>query len=125
MDGGPEVDRVWWLMSSVNLGVSMLGAVLHESPGQLSVEEVWIDQPAPGEVLIRTAATGLCHSDLHYMEWAFPLEGPTLLGHEGAGVVEAVGEGVTYVQPGDHAIVFTRGLLRRVRVLLVGTVEPV
>jgi S-(hydroxymethyl)glutathione dehydrogenase / alcohol dehydrogenase len=87
----------------------MLGAVLHESPGQLSVEEVWIDQPAPGEVLIRTAATGLCHSDLHYMEWTFPLEGPTLLGHEGAGIVEAVGEGVSYVQPGDHVIVFTRG----------------
>jgi S-(hydroxymethyl)glutathione dehydrogenase/alcohol dehydrogenase len=75
----------------------------------LSVEEVWIDQPAPGEVLIRTAATGLCHSDLHYMEWAFPLEGPTLLGHEGAGVVEAVGEGVTYVRPGDHVIVFICG----------------
>jgi S-(hydroxymethyl)glutathione dehydrogenase/alcohol dehydrogenase len=87
----------------------MLGAVLHESPGQLSVEEVWIDKPAPHEVLIRTAATGLCHSDLHYMEWESPLAGPTLLGHEGAGIVESVGEGVTYVQPGDHVIVFTRG----------------
>lgn len=82
----------------------MLAAVLHESPGALSVEEVQVDRPGPHEVLIQVGATGLCHSDLHYLERPYPLSGPTVLGHEGAGVVEAVGPEVTYVRPGDHVI---------------------
>src|ERR1700761_1501252 len=69
--------------------ISMLAAVLHESPGALSVEEVKIDGPDSHEVLIQVGATGLCHSDLHYLERSYPLSGPTVLGHEGAGVVEA------------------------------------
>jgi len=82
----------------------MKAAVLHESPGKLQIEDVRIDNPAPHEVLLRVGATGLCHSDLHYLERAYPLTGPTILGHEGAGVVEAVGAEVTYVKPGDHVI---------------------
>ena len=53
---------------------------------------------------MRTAAAGLCHSDLHFIEGAYPTPMPVVLGHESAGVVEAVGEDVTYVQPGDHVI---------------------
>jgi S-(hydroxymethyl)glutathione dehydrogenase/alcohol dehydrogenase len=88
----------------------MLAAVLHQSPGSLSVEEVVVDDPGPHEVLVRTAATGLCHSDLNFMEGdGFVLEGPTVFGHEGAGVVEAVGSAVRYVQPGDHVIAFVHG----------------
>src|SRR5215471_11879433 len=84
----------------------MQAAVLFESPGALSIESVQVDEPAPNEVLLRVAATGLCHSDLHYLERPYPLEGPTVMGHEGAGVVEAVGGDVTYVKPGDHVISF-------------------
>jgi S-(hydroxymethyl)glutathione dehydrogenase/alcohol dehydrogenase len=55
-------------------------------------------------VRIRTVAAGLCHSDLHFMEGKYPYPTPALLGHESAGVVEAVGEQVSYVRPGDHVI---------------------
>ena len=55
-------------------------------------------------MLLRTAFAGLCHSDLHFMEGLYPFPTPCVLGHEGAAVVEAVGEDVTYVKPGDHVI---------------------
>ena len=87
----------------------MKAAVLHESPGMLSVEDVSLDRPGPREVLVRVAATGLCHSDLHYLERSYDLKGPMVLGHEGAGVVEAIGSDVTYVRPGDHVIAYLAG----------------
>jgi S-(hydroxymethyl)glutathione dehydrogenase/alcohol dehydrogenase len=79
-------------------------AVLNQQPGALEIEELRIDNPGPGEVLVRTVGAGLCHSDLHFMEGLFPLKVPAVLGHESAGVVEAVGDGVTYVEPGDHVV---------------------
>lgn len=82
----------------------MKAAVLDEIPGKLSVEELVIDDPGPREVLIRTAAAGLCHSDLHFIEGKYPIQTPVVLGHESAGVVETVGDQVTYVAPGDHVI---------------------
>lgn len=82
----------------------MRAAVLSESPGKLEIDEVQIDNPGPREVLIRTAAAGLCHSDLHFMEGKYPCPLPVVLGHESAGVVEKVGDQVSYVQPGDHVI---------------------
>jgi len=82
----------------------MRGAVLREVPGELVIEDLQIDKPGPREVLIRTAAAGLCHSDLHFMEGKYPSPVPLALGHESAGVVEAVGDQVTYVEPGDHVI---------------------
>ncbi len=82
----------------------MRAAVLPEIPGDLEVWDLDIAAPGPGEVLIRTAATGVCHSDLHFMEGKYPWPTPCVLGHEAAGVVEAVGPGVTYVAPGDHVI---------------------
>ncbi len=77
-------------------------AVLHEPRTPLVVEEVELDPPKAHEVLVKVAAAGVCHSDLHLAEGALG-DGrwPIVLGHEGAGVVEAVGEGVTHVQPGD------------------------
>lgn len=82
----------------------MRAAVLNSIPGQLDIEEVQISKPGPREVLVRVAAAGLCHSDLHFMEGKYPYLTPAVLGHESAGVVEAVGDQVTYVEPGDHVI---------------------
>jgi len=79
-------------------------AVLNTIPGELSVEEIHLDDPGPREVVVKTAAAGLCHSDLHFMEGTYPYPCPVVLGHESAGVVEAVGSAVSYVQPGDHVI---------------------
>jgi S-(hydroxymethyl)glutathione dehydrogenase / alcohol dehydrogenase len=82
----------------------MKAAVLHAANQPLTIEEVALTKPGPREVLLRTAFAGLCHSDLHFIEGLYPHPTPCVLGHESAGVVEAVGEGVTYVKPGDHVI---------------------
>ncbi len=82
----------------------MKAAVLRAAKAPLVIEEVAIDTPGPGEVLLKTVASGICHSDLHVIEGDLPLPPPCVLGHEPAGIVEAVGEGVTYVAPGDHVI---------------------
>jgi S-(hydroxymethyl)glutathione dehydrogenase/alcohol dehydrogenase len=70
----------------------------------LAIEQVRIDDPGPGEVLVRTVASGICHSDLHVIEGGLPVPPPSILGHEPAGVVEAVGAGVADFAPGDHVI---------------------
>src|SRR3954451_13245647 len=82
----------------------MKAAVFHEPNQPLTIEDVQIEKPKRREVLLRTAYAGLCHSDLHFMEGLYPYPTPAVLGHEGAAVVEAVGEDVTYVKPGDHVI---------------------
>ena len=82
----------------------MKAAVLHEVNQPLVIEEVAINKPAAREVLIRTAYAGLCHSDLHFIEGLYPHPLPVVLGHESAGIVEAVGSEVGYVKKGDHVI---------------------
>ena len=82
----------------------MKAAVLHAPRQPMTIEEVAIGKPGRREVLVRTAAAGLCHSDLHFIEGSYPTPVPVVLGHESAGVVEAVGEDVTYLKPGDHVI---------------------
>ena len=82
----------------------MKAAILRSVGSPLSIEDVAISKPGPREVLIRTAATGVCHSDLHFYEGSYPTRLPTILGHESAGVVEAVGSEVRSVQPGDHVV---------------------
>lgn len=79
-------------------------AVLEQSPGQLQIRSIDVDDPRPDEVLLRTAAAGVCHSDLHFMQGKLPHPVPTVLGHEAAGVVEAVGSQVTGFAPGDHVV---------------------
>jgi NDMA-dependent alcohol dehydrogenase len=79
-------------------------AVLRELNEPLSVEEVELAEPGPGEVAIRLAASGVCHSDWNVITGATPNPLPAVLGHEGAGIVEAVGEGVGAVAAGDHVI---------------------
>ncbi len=82
----------------------MKAAVLREVGKPLQIEQVQINKPGPHEVLIRTKAAGLCHSDLHFMEGSYPHPLPAVLGHESAGVVEAVGVEVRTVKVGDHVI---------------------
>ncbi len=82
----------------------MKAAVLREVGKPLSIEEVQIGKPGPHEVLIRTAAAGVCHSDLHFIEGTYPGPMPAVLGHESAGVVEQVGDDVRTVKVGDHVI---------------------
>jgi S-(hydroxymethyl)glutathione dehydrogenase/alcohol dehydrogenase len=80
-------------------------AVLEEFAQPLVVQEVDLDGPGPGEVLVRLEACGVCHTDLYTASGADPSGyAPTVLGHEGAGVVEAIGDGVTSVAPGDHVV---------------------
>ncbi len=82
----------------------MKAAVLREVRTPLQIEEVQIGKPGPHEVLIRTAAAGVCHSDLHFIEGSYPHPLPAVLGHESAGVVEEVGSEVRTVKVGDHVI---------------------
>jgi S-(hydroxymethyl)glutathione dehydrogenase/alcohol dehydrogenase len=85
--------------------VKIRAAVLEQFAEPLVVQEVELDGPGPGEVLVRLAACGVCHTDLYTASGADPSGyAPTVLGHEGAGVVEDVGEGVTSLAPGDHVV---------------------
>ncbi|MEK9595237.1 MAG: Zn-dependent alcohol dehydrogenase [Rhodospirillaceae bacterium] len=82
----------------------MKAAVLYEPNTPLVIEEISTRKPKPREVLIRTAVSGLCHSDLHFIEGLYPHPLPMVLGHEASGIVEQVGDEVSYLQPGDHVI---------------------
>jgi S-(hydroxymethyl)glutathione dehydrogenase/alcohol dehydrogenase len=85
--------------------VKIRAAVLEEFGAPLSVQEVELAEPRAGEVLVRLEACGVCHTDLYTASGADPSGyAPTVLGHEGAGVVERVGDGVTSVAPGDHVV---------------------
>ena len=97
--------------------IIMKAAVLHAPRQPMTIEDVAIDKPRRREVLVRTAAAGLCHSDLHFIEGAYPTPMPVVLGHESAGVVEAVGEDVTYVQARRPRHLLPVGVLRPLRVL--------
>lgn len=79
-------------------------AAVFDGPGRVAVEELSLEGPRAHEVLVRLGASGVCHSDLHVVDGEWPRPTPVVLGHEGAGVVEAVGEGVRDVAPGDHVV---------------------
>ncbi len=79
-------------------------AILWERNAPWSVEEIELDAPGPGEVLVKLHASGLCHSDEHLVTGDLPFELPIIGGHEGAGVIEQVGVGVSWLQPGDHVV---------------------
>ncbi len=91
--------------------MQMKAAIFRKTHAPLTIESVEVDKPWGREVLVRTAATGVCHSDLHVVDGLgrWPLDRPIVLGHEGAGVVEAVGSDVTTLQPGDHVVACLSG----------------
>src|SRR4051795_9378560 len=85
--------------------MEMSAAVLEEFGAPLAIRSVELEEPRVGEVLVRLVACGVCHTDLYTASGADPSGyAPTVLGHEGAGVVEKVGDGVTLVEPGDHVV---------------------
>ncbi|MEM7030877.1 MAG: Zn-dependent alcohol dehydrogenase [Chloroflexota bacterium] len=79
-------------------------AILYERNAPVVIETLSLEDPKQNEVLVRMVTSGVCHSDLSVVNGTIPYELPLTLGHEGAGVVEKIGEGVTYVKPGDHVI---------------------
>jgi Zn-dependent alcohol dehydrogenase len=83
----------------------MKAAVCYEFGQPLRIEEVELAPPGPGEVAVRLVATAICHSDIHYIQGAWPIALPAIFGHESAGIVERVGAGVTDVHPGEHVVV--------------------
>lgn len=79
-------------------------AVVREKERPFAVEELNLEEPRAGEVLVRTVAAGMCHTDLICRDQWYPVPLPSVFGHEGAGVVEQVGEGVTKVESGDKVV---------------------
>jgi Zn-dependent alcohol dehydrogenase len=86
----------------------MKAAVLRAAGEPMRLEEVRLDGPQAGEVLVRVLAAGVCHSDLHYMNGDLSCRLPVILGHEGAGIVERVGAGVRGLEPGDAVVLMWR-----------------
>lgn len=78
--------------------------VLAAAPGRFVVMDIMVDEPGPGEVLVRSRAAGVCHSDVHFRDGLVSTSTPSVLGHEVSGEVVAVGAGVSYLRPGDHVV---------------------
>lgn len=96
------------------------GVVARSKGAPVSVEAIVVPDPGPGEALVAVRTCGVCHTDLHYREGAINDEFPFLLGHEAAGVVEAVGEGVTNVEVGDFVVLNWRAVCGDCRACLRG-----
>jgi S-(hydroxymethyl)mycothiol dehydrogenase len=96
------------------------GVVARSKGAPVTIETIVIPDPGPGEAVVKVQACGVCHTDLHYREGGINDEFPFLLGHEAAGVVESVGEGVTNVQPGDFVILNWRAVCGTCRSCLRG-----
>jgi S-(hydroxymethyl)mycothiol dehydrogenase len=97
------------------MGQQVQGVVARSKGAPVSLETIVVPDPGPGEALVRVQACGVCHTDLHYREGAINDEFPFLLGHEAAGVVEAVGSGVDEVAPGDFVVLAWRAPCGRCR----------
>lgn len=94
-------------------------AVLYKYNTPFKVEEVELEAPQEGEIKVKIMAVGVCHTDVHAAEGHLPVPVPAVLGHEGAGIVEEVGKGVTTVKPGDH-VVLTAAFCGRCRQCATG-----
>jgi S-(hydroxymethyl)glutathione dehydrogenase/alcohol dehydrogenase len=95
-------------------------AIFEQANRPLTVEDVKIIDPRPNEILVRTVCSGVCHSDLHFVDGLWKLPMPTVLGHEAAGVVEKTGAQVSYVKPGDRVIMSFRPFCGRCDFCLSG-----
>src|SRR6266581_5330407 len=91
------------------------GVLAVKKGAPVTIDTVVVPDPGPGEALVRVQACGVCHTDLHYREGGISDDFPFLLGHEAAGIVEAVGSGVTDVAPGDFVILNWRAVCGQCR----------
>ncbi|MCK0110798.1 S-(hydroxymethyl)mycothiol dehydrogenase [Ornithinimicrobium sp. F0845] len=98
------------------------GVIARRRGAEVELVDIVVPDPGPGEAVVRVEACGVCHTDLHYREGGINDEFPFLLGHEAAGTVEAVGEGVTEVEPGDFVILNWRAVCGQCRACAKG--EP-
>ncbi len=96
------------------------GVVAREKNAPVSIETIVVPDPGPGEAVVTVQSCGVCHTDLHYREGGINDDFPFLLGHEAAGVVESVGEGVTEVAPGDFVVLNWRAVCGQCRACLRG-----
>src|SRR5881275_3035005 len=96
------------------------GVVALSKGAPVTIETVIVPDPGPGEAVVDVQACGVCHTDLHYREGGINDDFPFLLGHEAAGVVSAVGEGVTDVAPGDYVVLNWRAVCWQCRACLAG-----
>jgi S-(hydroxymethyl)mycothiol dehydrogenase len=96
------------------------GVVARSKGAPVSIETIVVPDPGPGEAVVKIQACGVCHTDLHYREGGINDDFPFLLGHEAAGVVESVGDGVTNVVPGDFVILNWRAVCGTCRSCLRG-----
>src|SRR5918911_4842116 len=96
------------------------GVVARSKGAPVSVETIIVPDPGPGEAVVDVQACGVCHTDLHYREGGINDEFPFLLGHEAAGIVEAVGDGVTGLAPGDFVVLNWRAVCGPCRACLRG-----
>ncbi len=99
---------------------SVKGVIAGAKGAEVTIEGILVPNPGPGEALIRVEACGVCHTDLHYREGAINDEFPFLLGHEAAGTVESVGDGVSNIAPGDFVIIAWRAPCGRCRSCMRG-----
>jgi S-(hydroxymethyl)glutathione dehydrogenase / alcohol dehydrogenase len=91
-------------MSTAGGSLTAKAAVLRAAGEPLSIEEITLFEPSPTQVVVRLVGSGVCHSDLSVIRGTFPFMFPTVLGHEGSGVIESVGSDVKRVAPGDHVV---------------------
>lgn len=87
------------------IALEIQAAVVHEKAGNIALEKVELDEPKENEVLVKIVGTGICHTDLGVQHQHIQTPLPIVLGHEGAGIVEKVGPGVTEFEPGDHVVI--------------------
>src|SRR5258705_2858202 len=105
---------------SAGMAQQVRGVVAHSKGAPVTIETVTVPDPGPGEALVRVQACGVCHTDLHYREGGINDDFPFLLGHEAAGIVESVGDGVTEVVPGDFVVLNWRAVCGQCRACLRG-----
>src|ERR1700754_3063957 len=96
------------------------GVVAGAKGAPVTVETITVPDPGPGEALVQVLACGVCHTDLHYRDGGITDDFPILLGHEAAGIVEEVGEGVTDVSAGDYVVLNWRAVCGQCRACLRG-----
>lgn len=102
------------------MSVTVKGVIARSKGAPVEVVDIVVPDPGPGEAVVKVQACGVCHTDLHYRDGGIGDEFPYLLGHEAAGVVESVGEGVTEVAPGDFVILNWRAVCGQCRACAKG-----